>query len=330
MKTKILLSLFVLLGIGSAISAQQEVIPLWPGTAPGSENWTQKEIQYLNEQGQQMVRNVVTPTLTVYKPDPAKANGTAMIVAPGGAFLFLSWQIEGTEVAEWLASKGVTVFLLKYRLTNSGANQEEFQQALMALFKNISAASNPANSGKPEGDVNRNKAMSDAAVIGQEDGRQAIRIVRKRAAEWGINPEKIGIMGFSAGGMVTLGALLQHDADSRPDFAGAIYTPWSDSPVPVDAPPLFILVAGDDPLTGSGSIQMYSAWKVAGKEAELHIYSKGGHGFGMQKKGLAVDSWIERLGDWMRTQGFLGKLSTVFSQQSSVTNTEYKLQTIDF
>jgi acetyl esterase/lipase len=304
MKTRILLSLLILPGIGNIISAQQEVIPLWPGTAPGSESWMQTEVQYLNEQGQQMVRNVVTPTLTVYKPDPAKSNGTAMIVAPGGGFLFLSWQTEGTEVAEWLASKGVTAFLLKYRLSDSGSTREEFQKAMMALFSSISAAGNPENSGKPEGDINRNKAMSEIAVLGQEDGRQAIRIVRNRAAEWGIDPHKIGIMGFSAGGMVTLGPLLQHDAESRPDFAAAIYTPWADNPVPADAPPLFILVASDDMLTEKGSIQMYSAWKAAKKPTELHIYSKGGHGFGMQKKGLPVDSWIERLGDWMKSQGF--------------------------
>jgi hypothetical protein len=177
MKTKALLSLFILLGIGNVISAQQEVIPLWPGIAPGSETWTQKEVQYLNEQGQQMVRNVVTPTLTVYKPDPAKSNGTAMIVAPGGGFLFLSWQTEGTEVAEWLTSKGVTAFLLKYRLTNSGSTREEFQKAMMTLFSSISAASKPENAGKPEGDISRSKAMSEIAVLGQEDGRQPERML---------------------------------------------------------------------------------------------------------------------------------------------------------
>jgi acetyl esterase/lipase len=294
-------------GYISIASAQHQVIPLWPGAAPGSESWTQKEVQYLNEQGQQMVRNVVTPTLTVYKPDPASVNGTAMIVAPGGGFLFLSWQTEGTEVAEWLASKGVTVFLLKYRLTNSGSTQEEFQKAMIALFSAISAASNPENAGKPEGDISRSEAMSEITSLGQEDGRQAIRIIRKRATEFGIDPGKIGIMGFSAGGMVTLGTLLQHDAESCPDFAAAIYTPWSDSPVPADAPPLFILLAGDDRLTASGSISMYSAWKAAGKEVELHVYSKGGHGFGMQKRGLPVDSWIERLGDWMKSLGLLSE-----------------------
>ena len=197
MKTKISISLFVLLGIGNVISAQQEVIPLWPGTAPGSENWTQQEIQYLNDQKQQMVRNVVTPTLTVYKPSPTKANGTSIIIAPGGGFRFLSWQTEGTEVAEWLASKGVTAFVLKYRTMNTGATQEEFQQSLAALFKEIANASNSSNAGKPEGNINRSENMSNASSLGQEDGRQAIRIIRKRAAEWGINPEKIGIMGFS-------------------------------------------------------------------------------------------------------------------------------------
>jgi len=304
MKTKILISIFLLTGFGNIISAQLEVISLWPGVAPGSEEWTQKETQYLNDQGQQMVRNVVTPTLTVYSPDPGKANGTAVIVAPGGGFLFLSWQTEGTEVADWLVSKGITVFLLKYRLTNSGSTQEEFQKAMIALFSAISAASNPDNAGKPEGDISRSKAMTDITQLGQEDGRQAIRIVRSSAVEWGIDPEKIGIMGFSAGGMVTLGPLLLHNAESRPDFAGAIYTPWSNSPVPDDAPPLFILAAGDDMLTAPGSIQMYSEWKKAGKKAELHIYSKGGHGFGMQKKGLPVDTWIERFYEWMVSQGF--------------------------
>jgi len=304
MKTKILISVFLLSGFSNIISAQQEVIPLWPGVAPGSENWTQKEVQYLNEQGQQMVRNVVTPTLTIYKPDLDKATGTAMIIAPGGGFLFLSWQTEGTEVAEWLVSKGITVFLLKYRLTSSGSTQEEFQKAMIALFSAISVASNPENSDKPEGDISRSSAMSDISRLGQADGRQAVRIVRQRASEWGIDPEKIGMMGFSAGGMVILGPLLDNDASVRPDFAAPVYTPWSAYAVPANAPPIFILVANDDPLTSSGSIEMFKAWKADGKSAELHVYAQGGHGFGMQKKRLPVDTWIERFYEWMISQGF--------------------------
>ncbi len=304
MKNTIVFAFLLLYAVIPGLQAQQQVIPLWPGTAPGSENWTQKEVQYLNDQKQQMIRNVVSPTLTVYKPDPAKANGTAVIVAPGGGFLFLSWQTEGTEVAEWLASKGVTAFLLKYRLTNSGETKEEFQKAMMALFKAVSEASNPKNSDKPEGDISHNVAMSEISLLGQEDGRQAIRIVRRRAAEWGVNPAKIGIIGFSAGGMVALGPVLQHNRESRPDFAAPVYTPWPNAPVPADAPPLFILVAGDDQLTAPGSIAMYTAWKNTKKEAELHVYAKGGHGFGMQKKGLPVDSWIELFWEWMKAQGF--------------------------
>lgn len=304
MKNSITLALLLLFVASLSLQSQQQVIPLWPGMAPGSENWAQKEVQFLSDQKQQMIRNVVSPSITVYKPDPAKANGTAVIVAPGGGFLFLSWQSEGTEVAEWLAAKGITVFLLKYRLTNSGETQEEFQKAMMALFQAISAASNPQNSGKPEGDISRHEAMSAITLLGQEDGRQAIRIVRKRSAEWGINPSKIGMIGFSAGGMVTLGPVLKHDQESRPDFAAPVYTPWSEAPVPDDAPPLFILVAGDDQLAAAGSIAMYTAWKNAKKEAELHVYAKGGHGFGMQKKGLPVDSWIERFWEWMKAQGF--------------------------
>jgi acetyl esterase/lipase len=301
MKNTVIIPALLLLLFTDAIQSQQQVIPLWPGAAPGSEAWTQKEVQYFNPQKQQMVRNVVTPSLTVYSPDSSKANGTAVIIAPGGGFLFLSWQTEGTEVAEWLAERGITAFVLKYRTTDSGSTQEEFQQAMGTLFKSIAEAS------KPGGNINQNAAMSDAAVVGQADGRQALRIVRERAAQWGINPSRIGIMGFSAGGMVTLGTLLQNDEKSRPDFAAAIYTPWSGGIVPANAPPLFILVAGDDGLTAPGSQKMYSAWKDAGKQTELHVYSKGGHGFGMQKRGLPIDTWIDRFGDWLVVQGFMAK-----------------------
>jgi acetyl esterase/lipase len=297
-----LLSLFLTLGI---VQAQQKEIPIWPGVAPRSETWTQKEVQYLNEQKQQMIRNVVTPSLTAYLPDPAKATGTAVIVAPGGGFRFLSWQTEGTQVAEWLANHGVAAFVLKYRVMNTGESKEEFQKAMIAMFAEISSSMKPENSGKPEGNLNANKGFSDAEIIGIEDGKQAVWLIRKQAAKWGVKPNRIGIMGFSAGGMVTLGAALTTNPESRPDFAGAIYAPWSGSIVPPDAPPLFILSAADDKLASPGSIQEYNAWKAAGRDAEMHIYSKGGHGFGMQKKGIPVDNWIERFGEWMKGQGLM-------------------------
>ena len=305
MKNKIILSLLLFILATHTIKAQHKTIPLWQGEPPGSETWTQKEVHYLNDQKQQMVRNVVIPTLTIYLPDSASANGTSVVVAPGGGFRFLSWQTEGTEVADYLVAHGITVFVLKYRLMNTGATPEEFQKAILALFMEISAAAKPENRGKTEGNILSNAEMKKVFDLAQEDGRQAIRLVRNHAIEWGIKPDHIGIMGFSAGGMVTLGTTLKYDKESRPDFAGAIYAPWTDGVVSSDAPPVFLLAAGDDNLASPGTIQTYDKWKAAGKDAELHIYSKGGHGFGMQKKGLPIDSWPDRFLDWMKTHGLI-------------------------
>ncbi len=204
------------------------VINLWPGVAPGSENWTQKEISYKNTwDHKKMVRNVTRPTVTVYPADPAKASGTAIIIAPGGGFRFLSWQNEGTAVAEWLAARGVSVFVLKYRLLDTGDSLEDFEKKM-----------NNRPRTKPAG--------MDIAELASVDGRQAMKIVRQRCAEWKIAPDRIGIMGFSAGGVVAMGVVNQHDADTHPDFAAPIYGTGPESAIPKDAPPLFILCAGDD------------------------------------------------------------------------------------
>lgn len=285
-----------LLGFSVAGIAQQQVIPVWPGVAPGSENWTQREISYGNAIMGQMVRNVVRPTLAAYFPEKAKANGTAVIICPGGAFRFLSWQSEGTQVAEWLAERGVAAFVLKYRLMDTGPTEETLRQSMEELYRSLSK--NPIRSGAPE-------EWRGIVALASADGRQAIKVVREHAGQWGINPERIGIMGFSAGGMTTMGVVMNHDADSRPNFAAPIYGGGTDgAKIPEDAPPLFILAASDDPISAS-SLQLYSDWKAAGRTAELHIYAKGGHGFGMRKRGLPVDHWIDRLGDWLAAQGFL-------------------------
>lgn len=278
----------------------QQVISLYPGAAPGSETWTQREsISPLGNSGMKVVRNIVHPTLTVYLPKE-NATGAAMIVAPGGGFLFLSWESEGTRVAEWLAGHGIAAFVLKYRVTNTGATEEEFQGHVRALFTRLFA---PAKPGAP----GPTKLEEDPIVpLAAEDGRQAVILVRRRAAEWKIAPDRIGIMGFSAGAMVTDQVVLHHTPDSRPNFAAPIYGPPLDSiAVPGDAPPLFILCADDDQFAAAASARLYLAWHTAGKPAELHIYSKGGHGFGMQARGLPVDHWIEHLGAWLKVQGFL-------------------------
>jgi acetyl esterase/lipase len=272
--------------------ATPEIIPLWPDGAPGTEDWSQPESEMHLPLFNQpyIVRNITQPTLTAYLPNPAVANGTAVIVCPGGGHQFLSIESEGTDVAHRLNARGVAAFVLKYRVMPTAAGVEDFLAQILSIFQ----------SDKPM------RAHNPIAVM---DGKQAIRLVRTRADEWGIDAERIGILGFSAGGAVAIGAATQYDTQSRPNFAAPIYAAlWQELVVPSDAPPLFLLVANDDPVIKDGSIPMYSAWKNANLPVELHIYAKGGHGFGMTKQDLPTDHWIDRFYEWLQAQGFLAHL----------------------
>jgi acetyl esterase/lipase len=291
----------------SAPVVAQEVIPLWPVAAPGSESWTRTEAESPApwDANVRLVRNVVRPTLTAYLPNRAKATGTAVIVAPGGGFRFLSWASEGTQVAQWLADHGIAAFVLKYRLVDTGATEQAFQDNVNAMFARLGRIG-PASSEILD------PAMKEAAVFAGEDGRQAVRIVRRRAAEWGVAPDRIGIMGFSAGAMLTADVALRHDAESRPDFVAPIYgAPLHPVTPPADAPPLFVLWSSDDSLISPvRGTDLYLAWQEAGKPAELHVYATGGHGFGLQPRGLPSDRWIERFADWLEGLGALKKKGT--------------------
>ncbi len=297
--------LILLLGCAATLTlhAQQRVIPVWPGPAPGSENWKQKEVEYPSRSGKKMVRNVVTPTLTLFLPNPSVANGTAVIVCPGGGFRFLSWESEGLDVAEWLSDHGVAAFVLKYRLFDTGATEEDFQKVTAELNR---VQARIIESAGPNAPAPADPARESVLPLAAADGREAIKLIRRRASEWGIAPDRIGIMGFSAGALVTTEAALHYTPDDRPNFVAPIYgAPWVDIQVPSDAPPMFILVANDDAIASWTSVHLFSEWKAAGKSVELHIYSKGGHGFGSGKRGLPVDHWIDRFGDWLDVQGLL-------------------------
>ena len=273
------------MNVATPAPAQPEVIPLWPAGAPGSEAWTHQEQTSVIPPSLKVIRNVVQPTLTAYLPDPALANGAAVIVCPGGAWHFLSIDMEGTDVARWLNAHGVAAFVLKYRLIHTG---DDFPGV---VWQNLNDQTKMA------------ALMQPLRPLVVADGQQAVRLVRRQASEWGIAPDRIGIMGFSAGGMVTVSVALQHDADSRPDFAAPIYAaPAEEVAVPANAPPLFLLCADDDDMATANSIRLYQAWRAAGHPVELHIYSKGGHGFGMTKQSLPSDTWIERFADWLRVQ----------------------------
>ena len=272
--------------------AQQKVIQLYSGPAPGSENWNWDEkVNEKNMWNTKVVYNVSHPTLTVFIPDASVANGTAVIICPGGAFHALSINSEGFDVASWLVKKGIVCFVLKYRLAHS-LTDDPVKEVM-------------DKSGKKEfNDEN-------AAVIPLEiaDGRTAIVYVRKHASEYRISPDRIGIIGFSAGGTVTASTAYNYTAENRPDFVAPIYAympEFLQSTVPNDAPPMFLAAATDDQLgLAPHSVDLYNKWVAAKHSAELHLYAKGGHGFGMRTQNIPTDTWIDRFADWLNAQGFL-------------------------
>lgn len=281
-----------------------EVLDLWPGAAPGSEDWKQEEVTHdmgLGGPPNVIVRNVLRPTLSVYLPDPAKANGTAVVVAPGGGFMMLSIENEGHKVARCLASKGVAAMVLKYRLVETPGPAEEFRKALLQLVTQLSA------------DQQEGSGLFDhpefAAVVqlGVEDGIQALKLVRQNAKEWKINPERVGLIGFSAGARVTAGAIVSAEAAEGPDFAGLIYGGlFGDAAtLPENPPPVFAVVAADDVLALGTTQDFVHALQDAGEKPEFHLYSSGGHGFGMNKQNKTSDQWMKSWLRWMEEKGLL-------------------------
>ena len=287
-----LLVLVVLTALSISIEAQQKEIQLYNGAAPGSEKWNwQEKNNDVNMWNTKVVYNVVHPTLTIFLPDAALANGTAVIICPGGGFHTLSINSEGYDVAEWLTKKGVTAFVLKYRLVHSLTDDPV--KELMSKM------------GKKEFDE-ENSLVIPLSIA---DGRAAIAFVRKHAVEYGISPDRIGIIGFSAGGTVAASAAFKYSNDNRPDFVAPIYAfmPASlQGEVPKDAPPMFLAAANDDQLgLAPHSVDLYNKWTASKHTVELHLYAKGGHGFGMRSQNIPTDTWIDRFGDWLSVLGFL-------------------------
>jgi acetyl esterase/lipase len=264
-----------LMALATAYSVHaQTVLRVWPAVAPGSEHWTQKERVIGNTPVGSVVFNVVTPTLTAFLPDRSKATRTGIIIAPGGAFVALAMSLEGDELARWLAARGIAAFVLKYRIL------EKKQEGIPKLD------------------------MDTAGRYGIADGIQAIKVVRQHAKEWGISPDRVGFVGFSAGAMVASWAVLQSDAAARPNFAGMIYgAPFGDMPpIPRKLPPLFLAWAQDDQIALDPIVRFRDALARAGNKPELHAFSAGGHGFGMKKQGTTSDHWIDAFYYWLESQ----------------------------
>ena len=293
MKTQILRALCLILFTATSAAAQN-VIPLYEGTPPGSEPANYPEKQYFSKNwNTEVVANVTKPTLTVFKPAPGTANGTAIVIAPGGGFMALSITSEGTDVAKYLAAKGVTAFVLKYRLAHTGEDATEEFATLIGDRQKF------------------NETVGKIIPLTIADGLATVTYVRQHASELGISPDRVGIIGFSAGGTVAAGVAFRYAPDGKPAFVAPIYAAagrLKDSAVPADAPPMFIAAATDDQLgLAPDSIALYEKWREAKKSVELHMYAKGGHGFGMHQHNIPTDHWIDRFADWLDLQGFLKK-----------------------
>ena len=281
--------LFILSILGSFVAvAQQKEIPLYPGVAPGSENWNWEEKDFFVKVplNAKVIYNITKPTLTVFTPD--SANGCAVIICPGGGLHVLNFETEGVRNANKLVKKGITVFIFKYRLAQS-VTDDPWQEMLKTLGKADSSRMNKATAGS--------MARTDLNI--------AIRYVRLHAAEFKVDPKRIGVLGFSAGGVLAASVAYNFEPDARPDFVAPIYSIISgikERAVKPDAPPLFIAAATDDSLAKvSNSIELYTDWMNAKRPVELHIYARGGHGL----RGLPAESWISRFTDWLDSQDLL-------------------------
>lgn len=264
-------------------AAVQEEILLWPNGAPGSEGKTASESLVTRPDGLRRVATIHKPSITVYLPPKGAATGAAVIVMPGGGHQYLSIENEGFAVAEWLSSHGIAGVVLKYRLAREEGSAYTVEKHAL------------------------------------QDAQRAIRLVRSRAAQWNVDPERVGLMGFSAGGQLAHLASTRFDAgrsdgadavereSSRPAFQALIYSGSVDAAGEVrsDTPPTFFCVALDDKGPARTSVELFQKLRDAGVTAELHVYSSGGHGFGMKNRPLPITAWPARFHDWMTERGFL-------------------------
>lgn len=241
------------------------------------------------------VRNVTYPTLTPVLPKPGTANGAAVIVAPGGGFMFLSMDSEGWRVAQALADRGVTAFVLKYRLNPTPKDEAAFRDGVFKLIMGIAA-------GRPAAQLPDPGAGQDALA--------ALKLVRGRAAEWGVDPSRVGMIGFSAGAITTLKAVVDADKDADPatqppDFFGYVYGPMDAVQAPAKAPPMFAALAMNDGMFGKENFAIVNSWRNAQRPVELHVYESGGHGFGLGKPGTSNAMLMPEFLAWMDMHGWL-------------------------
>lgn len=273
--------------VPSTEPVQPGAIALMPdaGPVPRPENWVKfGGVDYA-------VRNVTRPTLTPFLPAPGKANGAAVIVAPGGAFMLLAIEHEGWKVARALAARGITAFVLKYRVAETPPGEAEFGKFAAARMAGVTNL-------KPGAPVPR---LEEGPAT--EDALTALRYVRANAKRWNVDPARVGMMGFSAGAMTTLNAGVAPASADRPAFIAPIYPPMEARDVPADAPPMFVAFALDDELFGRQGFGLVEGWHRANRPVELHAYERGAHGFGLGKPGTTSTLLIDEFVAWLAARG---------------------------
>jgi dienelactone hydrolase len=271
-----------------AAPAEPGAIPLYGEATPGaasSENWS------LYDGKHHIVRNVTRPTLTAFLPDPAKATGAAVVVAPGGAYMLLAIGPEGWEVAKRLNDRGIAAFVLKYRVMATPVGEAE-----ASAFMN-----DKVKKGLPD----PKKQPTLQYPPSTDDGLAALALIRQNAARYGVDPKRVGMIGFSAGAMTSLNTVIAAKAGEGPDFFGYIYGPQAAVRVPKDAPPMFSAIAFDDPLFPSMGFPIAAAWHKAKRPVEVHAYGRGGHGFGLGIPGTTTTLMLDQFVAWMDMQGLL-------------------------
>ena len=257
---------------------------------PAAESW-------FRQWGDPMARNITTATLTPFLPKPGKANGAAVIVAPGGGFMWLSMGNEGWEVAQALADKGIAAFVLKYRLQPTPGSLDEFKAWMNRPRPTAAASSDSSKSStrpvRPQMDLSNQLADAEAAYA----------MILKRAKEWGVDTSRIGMIGFSAGAGLTMHSTL-HSKTMKLAFIGPIYGGMGAVEVPKNAPPMFTAIASDDFLFG-GQFGVVESWFKAGIPVEFHLYQNGGHGFGLGNPDRTSNRWFDAFMYWLEVNRFL-------------------------
>ena len=273
--------------LACALQDGPKPIDLWPARPPGDPEGIEEKVT-AGERGIKQVASTGRPTIAVYSPAKDRNTGAAIVVAPGGGYRVLAFEHEGTQVGEWLASIGVTAVLLKYRVPRRPGDDD-------------------------------NKAPL-------QDAQRALSLTRSKAAEWGVDPARIGILGFSAGGHLAANASMNYDqrayeavddadkASCRPDFAVLIYPGGvldrqdkeklsAQMRITKETPPAFLAVSTDDKGSAAGTLKLFQGLRDAGVSAELHVFATGGHGWGMRKSDQTFGGWTARCEEWMRARG---------------------------